>query len=98
VFTISDYRAEVAEIFGDAVPTFTTPAELQDLVLYYLEHDDERQEKAARLPGLIAGHTFGHRAATLTSVLEGYSRESSLRQRAAAPFLPASLQASGCSA
>jgi hypothetical protein len=73
VFTISDYRAEVAEIFGAAVPTFRTPAELQELVTYYLDHDDERQAKAARLPGLIAGHTFGARAATLTATLEGHS-------------------------
>ena len=70
VFTLSDYRAEVAEIFGDAVPTFRTPAELEYLVRYYLTCKDERQEKAARLPGLIAGHTFGARVATLTGVLE----------------------------
>jgi len=69
-FTLSDYRAEVEEIFGDAVPTFRTAAELQALVYYYLEHDDERQEKAARLPGLIAGHTFAARVTTLTEVLE----------------------------
>jgi len=52
------------------VPTFRTAAELQALVYYYLEHDDERMAKAARLPGLIAGHTFAARVTTLTEVLE----------------------------
>ena len=69
VFTISDYRAEVAEVFGNAVPTFKTAHELQNLVYYYLEHDEKRQELAARLPGLIAGHTFNARVATLVNTL-----------------------------
>ena len=69
-FTISDYRAEVAEVFGDAVPTFKTAHELQTIMLYYLEHEDKRQECAKRLPGLIAGHTFNQRVTALMHILE----------------------------
>lgn len=71
-FFVSDYRAEVEEIFGANVPIFGTPDELQALLHYYLEHDAERQRKAARLPGLVAGQTFDARAEQLLAVLEGY--------------------------
>jgi spore maturation protein CgeB len=70
-FQISDYRPEVAEVFGDAVPTFRTPGELQELVRYYLAHADERQALAARLPGLVAGQTYESRARQLTAILTG---------------------------
>jgi hypothetical protein len=69
VFTISDYRAEVAEVFGDAVPTFKSPAELGDLVRYYLAHPEEREAKAARLPGLVSGRTFANGARWILEVL-----------------------------
>lgn len=71
-FTLSDYRAEVAEVFGNAVPTFSRPAELQQLVRYYLSHDDERQALAQRLPGLVVGHTYDARVQTLMQVLEDF--------------------------
>ena len=70
VFTLSDWRPEVSEVFGDAVPTFRTPRELEELVRYYLAHNDERRELAARLPGLVAGHTFDARAKEMVSILE----------------------------
>ena len=75
VFTLSDYRAEAAEVFGDAVPMFSTPAELEGLVRYYLARasDDERRDLAASLPGLVADRTFAARAEQLTTILEGYS-------------------------
>jgi spore maturation protein CgeB len=69
-FSISDWRPEVAEVFGDAVPTFKTPAELGDLCRYYLAHDDRRQELAARLPGCVAGHTYSNRTKQLLGILE----------------------------
>lgn len=68
-FTISDYRAEVEEVFGSAVPTFKTPAELTEQVRYWLAHDDERQALAAQLPELVQGHTYAARATELMNTL-----------------------------
>lgn len=70
VFTVSDHRAEVGEVFGRLVPTFETPAELERTIRYYLAHDDERQAMAAQLPRAVAGHTFAVRALQITADLE----------------------------
>lgn len=69
-FTISDFRPEVKELFGDAVPLFDSPEELGDLCRYYLGHEDERQAMASRLPGLVAGQTYEARAREMLEVLE----------------------------
>lgn len=69
-FFISDYRAEVEEVFGDVVPTFETAQEMEGLIRYYLAHEDERRERAAALPGLVAEHTFENRIAPMVAILE----------------------------
>ena len=69
-FFITDYRPEVAEVFGDVIPTFTDAQEMEGLIRYYLAHDDERKERASALPGLVAEHTFDNRVATVFEVLE----------------------------
>lgn len=71
-FFVTDYRAEVGEVFGTAVPTFRTAAELQALIRHYLVHDAERQAAAAQLPGLVAEHTFDRRAEEVLAVLDNY--------------------------
>ena len=60
-FFISDYRPELADVFGALVPTFKTPEELRETITYYLEHEGERQEIARELPKRVAGHTFDAR-------------------------------------
>jgi hypothetical protein len=70
VFTLSDYRPEVAETFGAAVPTFQTPGELGELIRYYLAHAEERRALAALLPGCVAGHTFAARTEQIMGVLQ----------------------------
>jgi spore maturation protein CgeB len=72
-FFLTDYRAEVGEVFGDAVPTFDTPQELEQWIRYYLAHDAERREMAAKLPGLVAEHTFDNRIPKLMDVLTNYT-------------------------
>ena len=61
LFHISDYRAELGDVFGDVVPTFHSATELEKLVRYYLAHEEERMEISAKLPALVAGHTFDAR-------------------------------------
>ncbi len=45
---ISDYMPEIAEAYGDSVPMYKNREELAELLRYYLSHEEERQEKAAR--------------------------------------------------
>ena len=71
-FFATDYRAEVREVFGAVVPVFNDAADLQDLIRYYLAHDDARQAIAAQLPGLVAEHTFDRRAEEVLAVLDNY--------------------------
>jgi spore maturation protein CgeB len=70
VFQISQYRPEVAEIFGDSVPTFQDPHELQALVGRALNDADWRLDCANRARHLVAPHTFAARAAQLLADLE----------------------------
>lgn len=71
-FHLSDYRPEVAEVFGDAVPTFTTPKELEEAVRFYLAHPSERQRMAATLSRSVEGHTFQEGAKHLLRDLHAF--------------------------
>lgn len=71
-FFITDERAEVREVFGNAVPTFRTPDKLQTQLAYWMAHDTERQERAALLPGLVAGCTFDNRVTGMLDILRNY--------------------------
>ena len=70
-FFVSDYRAEVAEVFGGLVPTFSTPTELEALIRRYLADDEARMNIAERLPACVAEHTFDNRITNLLAVLNG---------------------------
>ncbi|MEK9722015.1 MAG: glycosyltransferase [Rhodospirillaceae bacterium] len=61
-FQISDWRAEVGDVFGDSVPTFDDAADLGAMVRYYLAHPAERQARAREAQRRVAGHSFTHRA------------------------------------
>jgi spore maturation protein CgeB len=69
-FYITDSRPELADVFGETVPTFTSAAELETAIHYYLAHEDERRERAEMLPGLVARHTFDTRICDLLAILE----------------------------
>ena len=58
---ISQYRAEVEEVFGDSVPIFTTPDELSSLIDVYLSDDDARRTLANESRRRAADHTFDAR-------------------------------------
>jgi spore maturation protein CgeB len=63
VFTISEFRSEVADIFGTLVPTFRTPIEAAALLRTWLADDAGRAAIAAQLPGRVAESSWAHRAA-----------------------------------
>lgn len=70
VFTISDRRPEVAERFGDAVPTVADGRELEMAVRAALADDAGRAATAARMPGLVADRTYDAMAGRLLRDLE----------------------------
>ncbi len=53
-FHISAFRAEVPEVFGDLVPTFSTPTEAAALIRTWLANDADRERVAAQLPARVA--------------------------------------------
>ncbi len=66
----TDYRAEVPEVFGDLVPTFTNGSELRAILDRLLHDDQERARIAAALPACVAGHTFDRRVAEMLTQLQ----------------------------
>lgn len=71
-FHISDYRAEVAEVFGASVPTFRTPSEAAVLLRSWLANDAARLETAATLPACVAEASWVQRAATVLGDLHRF--------------------------
>jgi spore maturation protein CgeB len=51
------------------LPTFTEPAELGDLIRWYLEHGEERDVLAAKAAEAVAGRTFQANAAELLDLI-----------------------------
>lgn len=64
-FLVSDARAELSDIFGDTVPTYTDSASLEQLIRHFLAHPDERQALAARQHACVQSHSWTHRARQL---------------------------------
>jgi len=77
-FHLSDARAEVREVFGDLVPTFSTPNEAEALIRQWLADADGRTRVSARLPACVAESSWVQRASAVIGDLQ-----SLLAQRAA---------------
>jgi spore maturation protein CgeB len=77
-FHLSEARAEVREVFGDAVPTFTTATEAAALIRRWLADDAGRAAAAASLPAMVAESSWVHRASQvitdLTALVESRRR------------------------
>jgi hypothetical protein len=71
---VSQYRAEVAEVFGDLVPTFCTADELEAGVRSLLGDEATRERLRAALPLRVAPHTFRARADQVLADLAAYER------------------------
>jgi spore maturation protein CgeB len=81
VFQIADERAELAETFGDAVPSFT-PGHLEDTLRAYLLDSPARHYAAKQAREKVAPHTFAARAAQVLADLEAFDDRSLLRKGA----------------
>jgi len=62
-FHLSEYRAEVPEVFGDLVPTFRTPTEASEQIRRWLADPAGRARLAAQLPAAVAESSWVERAA-----------------------------------
>lgn len=70
VFHLSEYRAEVSEVFGDLVPTFETPTEAAALLRVWLSDAEGRARVSALLPAAVAEASWIHRATTVIGDLQ----------------------------
>lgn len=61
-FHLSEYRAEVPEVFGNLVPTFKGGGELESAVRHWLPKETERAALGRCLTEAVAGHTWPDRA------------------------------------
>jgi glycosyl transferase family 1 len=69
-FHLSEYRAEVPEVFGDLVPTFQTPTEAAALIRLWLQDPDGRARVAQQLPACVAESSWVQRATTVIGDLQ----------------------------
>ena len=79
---ISDRMEELDQEFGEAVVTYESPEQLEELVDYYLSHPQERQHRAERGRELVLeNHTFERRISTLLEHVQSHLRDDDVRQR-----------------
>jgi hypothetical protein len=67
VFHLSEFRPEVAEVFGPLVPTFKSATEAAALIRAWLADDAGRLRVAASLPATVAASSWVARAAQVKS-------------------------------
>ena len=75
VFTLSSYREESREIFGDAIPMYRSPKELEELIREYLANESARIALASTLPGTVGTHTYANRAEVVTDALTAFDMQ-----------------------
>ena len=69
-FHLSTYRSEIADVFGDLVPTFERPDEASALIRSWLADDHGRARVAAQLPDCVADKSWTHRAVHVVNDLK----------------------------
>ncbi len=76
-FFLAEYRAEIPDLFGDAIPTFTGPQEAESLIRYYLGRPAERAERAQAALDAVREHSYVKRADQMVCDLRTVMRERS---------------------
>jgi len=75
---ITDWKENLHEMFdlGKEVIAYRTPEECAELIQYYLEHEDEREQIArAGQQRTLREHTYYQRVQELVDIIEGHSRQ-----------------------
>jgi len=68
-FQISDFRPELAEVFGGSVPVYNSPRQLRELAEWYLAHPAERERLALEQYAAVAPCSFDNRAREIVAPL-----------------------------
>lgn len=74
VFSVSDWRPEVSEVFGDLLPTFRDPSDLGPLLMRWLADDVGRAQVQAQLPARVTAHTYVQRVEQMVADLRAATR------------------------
>ncbi len=69
LFFVRDPRPESDEVFP-MLPTFSSPQEAEELLRYYVAHDEEREDLAYEARGAIEHWTFDNRARQVCKIME----------------------------
>jgi hypothetical protein len=70
-FFMREPRGEGDDLFP-MLPTFTTPAEFESQLRWWLAHPEERKAASVAARAAIADWTFTNTAARLLSIVDGY--------------------------
>jgi spore maturation protein CgeB len=70
-FHLSTYRQEISDVFGELVPTFTTPEDASALIRQWLADADGRAAMARQLPACVAEMSWASRATQMIRDLQG---------------------------
>jgi hypothetical protein len=70
-FFMREPRGEGDDLFP-MLPTFTTPAEFESQLRWWLAHPQERKAAAVAAQAAIADRTFTNTAARLLSIVDGH--------------------------
>lgn len=71
-FFVTDYRAELDDVFAGVVPVYTSPAELEAQVRRYVVDDAWRADVAAAALERVRPHTFDARVREMLDVLDHF--------------------------
>lgn len=84
VVTNGDIGAE--ETFKGILPVYRSTKELNDLLDYYLSHEEERRAKIKELEEFVlSNHTYDHRAQKIKELLEEYILKTKMAIKIPAP-------------
>jgi spore maturation protein CgeB len=73
-FSLSTYRAEIPELFGELVPTFHSPADASALIREWLADPVRRADVAASLPACVAESSWVDRSTRVIGDLQSLLR------------------------
>lgn len=68
-FQLSDSRADLVGLFGDSVPTFSSPGDLESEIRYYSANRAERVALADKSRELVHNETFDSRVASMMAAI-----------------------------
>lgn len=69
-FQLSDPRPGLLGLFGDSVPTFDSPAELEGLIRRFLANPERRTDAALKSRERVKAETFDNRAAVMMAAIQ----------------------------